>query len=103
MTSHGGQHKILLTITHEAVGQIKRFVANVHAGLNHVMQTAPQLSKPQRWFGLVRHIVERILASQFKAAPITSRLGGRVTEENRFMVWQPRHMTLSPSHSFRRS
>ena len=62
LTSHGGQKKILLTITHEAAAQIKRLVANVHAGLSHVTQTAPQLDKPQRWFALVRYIVERILA-----------------------------------------
>ena len=62
LTSHGGQKKILLTITHEAAAQIKRLVANVHAGLSHVTLTAPQLDKPQRWFALVRYIVERILA-----------------------------------------
>ena len=66
MTSHGGQKKILLTITHEAAAQIKRLVANVHAGLSHVMQTAAQLDKPQRWFALVRYIVARILSSQAK-------------------------------------
>lgn len=66
MTSHGGQKKILLTITHEAAAQIKRLVANVHAGLSHVMRSAPQLDKPQRWFALVRYIVERILSSQAK-------------------------------------
>ena len=66
LTSHGGQKKILLTITHEAAAQIKRLVANVHAGLSHIMQTAPQLDKPQRWFALVRYIVERILACQPK-------------------------------------
>ena len=66
LTSHGGQKKILLTITHEAAAQIKRLVANVHAGLSHVMQTAPQLDKPQRWFALVRYIVAQILASQSK-------------------------------------
>ena len=66
LTSHGGQKKILLTITHEAAAQIKRLVANVHAGLSHIMQTAPQLDKPQRWFALVRYIVERILACRPK-------------------------------------
>ena len=66
MSSHGGQKKILLTITHEAAAQIKRLVANVHAGLSHVMQSAPQLDKPQRWFALVRYIVAQILASQSK-------------------------------------
>ena len=64
MTSHGGQQKILLTITHEAAAQIKRLVANVHAGLRHVMEIAPQLDKPQRWVALVRYIVDQILACQ---------------------------------------
>ena len=66
MTSHGGQKKILLTITHEAAAQIKGLIANVRTGLSHVRATAPQLDKPQRWFALVRYIVERILACQPK-------------------------------------
>ena len=66
LTSHGGQKKILLTITHEAAAQIKRLIANVRAGLSHVRDTAPQLDKPQRWFALVRYIVEQILAYQPK-------------------------------------
>lgn len=66
MTSHAGQTKILLTITHEAAAQIKRLIVNVRAGLSHVRETAPQLDKPQRWFALVRYIVERILACQPK-------------------------------------
>ena len=70
MTSHGGQQKILLSITHEAAAQIKRLVANVHAGLRHVMEIAPQLDKPQRWFALVRYIVGQILACQPAATPV---------------------------------
>jgi hypothetical protein len=62
MTSHGGQKKILLTITHEAETQIKALVSNVRHGLRLIQDTAPQLTKPQRWFALVRYIVERILA-----------------------------------------
>lgn len=50
LTSHAGQQKILLTITLEAAAQIKRLVANVHTGLNHVATIEPQLTKPQRWF-----------------------------------------------------
>ena len=64
MTSHSGQTKILLTITHEAAAQIKNLIINVRAGLRHVRDTAPQLDKPQRWFALVRYIAERILAHQ---------------------------------------
>lgn len=70
LTSHAGQQKILLTITHEAAAQIKRLVANVHAGLSHVMAIAPQLTKSQRWFALVRYIVEKILACQAASTPI---------------------------------
>ena len=64
LTRHAGQQKILLTITHEAAAQIKRLVANVRAGLDHIRKTAPQLDKPQRWFALVRYIVAQILPAQ---------------------------------------
>ena len=66
MTSHAGQTKILLTITHEAAAKIKRLIVNVRAGSSHVRETAPQLDKPQRSSALVRYIVERILACQPK-------------------------------------
>ena len=69
LTSHGGQKKILLSVTHEAAAQIKRLIVNVRAGLSHVRATAPQLDKPQRWFALVRYIVEQILACQPKPNP----------------------------------
>ena len=52
LTSHAGQKKILLTITHEAAAQIKRLIVNVRTGLSHVREIAPQLGKPQRWFAL---------------------------------------------------
>ena len=66
MTSHSGQKKILLTITHEAATQIKALVANVRHGLQLIQATAPQLPKSQRWFALVRYVVEQILACQPK-------------------------------------
>jgi len=66
MTSHAGQKKILLTITHEAARQIKTLIANVRAGLSHVRATAPQLDKTHRWIALVRYITEEILACQPK-------------------------------------
>ncbi len=62
LTSHAGQNKILLTITHEAAAQIKRLIVNVREGLRHVIDTAPQLGKTQRWFALVRYIVDQIVA-----------------------------------------
>ena len=75
MTSHGGQKKILLTITHEAATQIKALVANVRHGLRLVQDNAPQLTKPQRWFALVRYIVEPILACAPKPNLGLSALG----------------------------
>ncbi len=62
MTSHAGQNKIVLTITHESARQIKALVTNVRHGIRWIQETAPQLTKPQRWFALARYIVERILA-----------------------------------------
>jgi hypothetical protein len=62
MTRHSGQTKILLTITHEAASQIKRLVSNVRQGIEHVRSIAPQLPGPQRWFTMVRYIVDQILA-----------------------------------------
>ncbi len=62
MTSHGGQKKILLTITHEAARQIKALVTNVRHGLRLIQDSAPQLTKPQKWLALVLYIVQRILA-----------------------------------------
>ena len=74
MTSHAGQQKILLTIT-EAATQIKALVANVRHRLRLIQATAPQLAKPQRWFALVRYIVERILACAPKPNPGLIALG----------------------------
>lgn len=61
MTSHAGQKKILLTITHEAAAQIKALVANVRHGLSLIQANAPQLPKSQQWFALVRYIVAKIM------------------------------------------
>lgn len=67
MTSHAGQNKLLLTVMHESVEQIKQLVANVRAGVQHIFGNAPQLPKPQRWDALVRYIVDRILAVRPKS------------------------------------
>jgi hypothetical protein len=66
MTSHAGQSKILLTVMHESVEQIKQLVANVRSGIRHISAAAPQLVNSQRWFVMVRFIVARILAAQPK-------------------------------------
>ena len=63
MTNSNRQTKILLTITHECASEIKRLVRNVRNGIEHVRANAPQLPGRERWFALVRYIVERILGS----------------------------------------
>jgi hypothetical protein len=74
MTSHGGQTKILLTVMHESVEQIKQLVANIRSGIRHISATAPQLVNPQRWFVMVRFIVARILAAHPKFTPMPPAL-----------------------------
>jgi hypothetical protein len=51
-------------------------IANVREGLDHIMQTAPQLPKPDRWKALVRYIVAKIIAtkSQVQKIPLLSAI-----------------------------
>ena len=63
MTEHGGQSRLLLSVTHAAVTQIKALVANVRAGLEHIRATAPLLPSALRWQQLVRYIVDKIIAA----------------------------------------
>lgn len=63
LTHHAGQSRLLLTITHAASDQIKTMIANIRAGLQHILAAAPQLPKPARWKVLVTYIVDKILAA----------------------------------------
>lgn len=69
LTQHAGQSRLLLTLTHAAGDQIKRMIANVRKGLDTVLATAPQLTKPERWTALVRYIVARIIEAAPKFHP----------------------------------
>jgi hypothetical protein len=59
----------------EAAALIKALVANVRHGLQLIRATAPRLTKPQRWFALVRYIVEQILACAPKPNLALTALG----------------------------
>ena len=59
LTEHAGQSRLLLTLTHTAGDLIRTMVANVRKGLDTILATAPQLTKPERWTALVRYIVEK--------------------------------------------
>lgn len=63
ITESGGQRRILLSLTHAASAQVKSLVANVRAGLAHILATAPQLPSDQRWKALVHYIVAKIMAA----------------------------------------
>jgi len=53
MTEHGGQTRVLLSVTHAAAAHVKALVVNVRAGLQHILTTAPQLPSALRWRALV--------------------------------------------------
>ena len=64
LTQHAGQSRLLLTLTHAADDQIKAMIANVRAGLDTILATAPQLTKPERWKALVRYIIGKITGAR---------------------------------------
>ena len=72
MTEHAGQTRVLLSITHAAVKQVKALVANVRAGLAHIRTTASQLCSELRWPELVRYIVGKILVAKQKSQAKTT-------------------------------
>jgi len=69
LTQHAGQARLLLTLTHAAGDQIKAMIANIRMGLDTVLASAPQLTKPERWRALVRYIVAKIIAAKPKNQP----------------------------------
>jgi hypothetical protein len=80
VTEHAGQKRLLLSVTHAAVDQVKGLIANVREGLQHIRATAPQLPEGNRWRALIVYIVAKILATKTKshanaAAPPTLLTG----------------------------
>jgi len=71
LTEHAGQSRLLLTLSHAAVDQIKAMIVNVRKGLDHVLASAPQLPKAARWPALVRYIVDKIINARPKTSPPT--------------------------------
>ena len=69
LTPQAGQSRLWLTLTHAAGDQIKAMVANVRKGLDTVLATAPQLTKPARWQALVRYIMAKIIAAKSNDHP----------------------------------
>ena len=69
LTKHAGQSRLLLTLTHGASDQIKAMIANVRKGLDTILATAPQLTKPERWSALVRYIIATIIGAATKITP----------------------------------
>lgn len=62
LTSHARVNKIVLVLTHEATTQIKAMIANIRAGIAHILGAAPQLTSAQRWYAMARYIADKILA-----------------------------------------
>lgn len=74
LTQHAGQSRLVLTLTHAAGDQIKAMIANVRKGLDTVLASAPQLTKPERWRALVRYIIEKIIAAKRRNYPAPDSL-----------------------------
>lgn len=66
LTSHAGQSRLLVTLTHAGADQIKSMIANVRKGLDTILTSAPQLTKPDRWKALTRYIISKIVAARQK-------------------------------------
>ena len=64
LTEHAGQKRLLLSVTHAAVDQVKVLISNVREGLRHIRATAPQLPNGNRWRALIGYIVAKILAAK---------------------------------------
>lgn len=68
-TSHAGQARLLVTLTHACADQVKAMIANVRKGLDFVIASAPQLTKPERWKALVLYIIDQILPANRGKGP----------------------------------
>ena len=73
-TSHAGQERLLVTLTHACTDQIKAMIGNVRKGLDFVIASAPQMTKPERWKVLVQYIITRILHNTRKKEPSPPQL-----------------------------
>ena len=73
-TSHAGQPRLLVTLTHACASQVKAMVANVRKGLDFVISSAPQLTKLERWRAIVQYIIARILPSPHHHRPSPPQL-----------------------------
>lgn len=64
LTRHASQSRLLLTLTHAEGVKIKSMIACIRKGIDYVLTSAPQLTKPKRWAALVRYIVDKIIAAK---------------------------------------
>lgn len=69
VTEHGGQTRVLLSITHAAAAKVKALVNNIRDGLQKVLATAPQLTSAQRWRVLALYIIDQIIAASAQNRP----------------------------------
>ena len=73
-TSHAGQARLLVTLTHACADQVKAMIANVRNGLDAVISSTPQLTKPERWKTLVHYIIAKILPATRRQGPSPPQL-----------------------------
>lgn len=73
LTEHGHQSRLYLTINHASSDKIKSMITNVRKGIDHIRQTAPQLTKIECWKAMIKYIIEKMMAClpKMQAQPAT--------------------------------
>lgn len=73
-TTHAGQSRLLVTLTHNCADQVKAMVNHVRQGLDIVRASAPQLPKPERWRALIKYIISKIIPVDSSIPPTDTAL-----------------------------
>ena len=68
-TSHADQTTLYLTPMHADAGLIKSMIANVHAAIRYVRNTAEQLPTVDRWAAMLSYICQRIVGQTTLPTP----------------------------------
>jgi hypothetical protein len=64
LTEHASQSRLYLTINHASIDKIKSMITNVRKGIDHVRQSAPQLTKIEYWKAMLKYIIEKMMAAK---------------------------------------
>jgi hypothetical protein len=61
LNEHASQSRLYLTINHASSDKIKDMISNVRKGIDHIRQSAPQLTKIEYWKAMLKYIIEKMM------------------------------------------